>query len=57
MEFIEASKMPKTNVGKVLRRKLREQELKKLGSLGSLEPKEAQVLKPESKADANHKAT
>lgn len=57
VEFIEASKMPKTNVGKVLRRKLREQELKKLGSLGSLEPKEAQVLKPESKADANHKAT
>lgn len=57
VEFIEASKMPKTNVGKVLRRKLREQELKKLGSLGSLKPKEAQVLKPESKADANHKAT
>ena len=57
VEFIEASKMRKTNVGKVLRRKLREQELKKLGSLGNLESKEAQVIKPESKADANHKAT
>ena len=56
VEFIEASKMPKTNVGKVLRRKLREQELKKLGSLGNLESKEAQVIKPESKADANSKA-
>lgn len=56
VEFIEANKMPKSNVGKVLRRELRERELRKRKLLGEVVPNEENAeAKGESIASQSNK--